>query len=216
MLIFMISLIKKAANISLAAAACSLFFSCSKAGDISVQNGATAFRAGRLDDALEFFTKAVNEERRYSDELVYNSISNIYAAKEDIANAAVYLEKAVEGKPDYRSYVTLGSYYQSLKNYEKADFYYNKAIKMNPKKGEAYASLGSLFIETNNLEKAVENLEKGVELTPEIAVIHANLALAYAMQGNMEKSDDEFKIADKMHCVNLDRFEEKIQALRKN
>ena len=87
---------------------------------------------------------------------------------------------------------------------------------MNPKKGEAYASLGSLFIETNNLEKAVENLEKGVKLTPEIAVIHANLALAYAMQGNMEKSDDEFKIADEMQCVNLDRFEEKIQALRKN
>ena len=92
-----------------------LFFSCTKPGDSSVQQAVTAYGAGKYDQALELFNEALEKQTRYSDELIFAFISNIYAAQEDFENAAIWMEKSLEKKPDYRNYVTLGMDWQTLK-----------------------------------------------------------------------------------------------------
>lgn len=186
------------------------FFSCSKPGDAKVEQAVTSYSAGKYDEALKLFKESLNEERCYSDELIYNFISTIYSAQSDFENAAIWMEKSLEKKSDYRGYITLGMNYQSLKDYEKAEENYLKAAQLDETRGEAWASLGMMYIEEEkSLEKAALYLEKGVEFSPSIAVIHAYLAVAYYKLGNKEKSYLEFEKAKDLKCENLDLIKEK-------
>ncbi len=190
-----------------------ILFSCSKPGDASVEKAVEAYRLGKYEQALELFNKALEEETSYSNAMIYTFISNTYSAQEDFENAVIWLEKALEEKPDYRSFVTLGMNYQTLKNYKKAEESYSKAIEMNPQKGEGWASLGMMFLEEgSNTDEALRCLKKGAEFSPRIAVIHAYLGAAYLKAGEREKAEEEFAEAEKLHCQNLDQIKEKFGA----
>lgn len=189
-----------------------LFFSCTKPGDASVQQGVTAFGAGKYEQALELFNEALEKQTRYSDELIYAFISNVYSAQEDFENAALWMEKSLEKKPDYRNYVTLGMDWQTLKKYDKAEEAYLKATEMNPQKGEAWASLGIVYLEAEKpLEKTIEYLKKGTEFAPKIAVIHAYLGVAYSKNGQENLAEEEFLTAETLKCQNLELIKQKFQ-----
>lgn len=187
-----------------------IFFSCSKPGDSAVEQAVTAYRAGKYEQALELFNDSLEKGTRYSPALIYTFISNAYAAQDDFENAAAYLEKSLEERPDYRGYVTLGMDYQTLRDYKKAEENYRKAIEMDGQKGEGWASLGMMYLEEDiSLEKAVEYLEKGAEFSPRIAVIHAYLGAAYFKAGEKEKAEKEFAVAEALKCESLDQIKEK-------
>lgn len=189
------------------------FFSCSKPGDAKVNQAVNSYSAGRYEEAIELFKDSLNEERRYSDELIYNFISTIYSAQGDFENAAIWIEKSLEKKSDYRGYITLGMNYQSLKDYQKAKESYLKAVAIDDKKGEAWASLGMLYLEQGeSVETAVVYLEKAVAISPAIAVIHAYLGAAYHKLGQTEEALAEFEKARELKCENLDLIKEKFGA----
>lgn len=183
-----------------------LFFSCSKPGDLTVQRAIKAYQNQNYDESLKLFLQADEEESNYSEELIFTFISNLYGVQGDIENSAAYLEKALEKKPDYRGFVTLGMDFHVLGNDEKAEENYKKAIQMIPKKGEAYASLGALYLGQKKYDEAIENLQKATEFEPKLAVPHANLAVAYALAGRNAESEAEFTIAEELKCENLDEF----------
>lgn len=183
-----------------------LLFSCSKPGDLTVQRAIKAYQNQNYDEALKLFLQADGEDSNYSEELIFTFISNLYGAQGDIENSAVYLEKALEQKSDYRGFVTLGMDYHILGDDVKAEKNYKKAIQMTPKKGEAYASLGALYLGQKKYSEAIENLQKATEFEPKLAVPHANLAVAYALAGRKAESEAEFTLAEELKCDNLEAF----------
>lgn len=183
-----------------------LFFSCSKPGDLTVQRAIKAYQNQNYGESLSLFLQAGEEDSNYSDELIFTFISNLYASQGDIENSALYLEKALEKKPDYRGFVTLGMDYHVLGDDEKAEKSYKKAIETTPKKGEAYASLGALYLGQKKYDDAILNLQKATEAEPRLAVPHANLAVAYALAGRKAESEAEFTIAENLKCENLEEF----------
>ena len=187
-----------------------VLFSCSRPGDLTIQRAMKAYQNQNFDEALILFNEALNEDTNYHKESIYNFISTIYAVQEDLENSVVYAEKALELRPDYRGYVTLGRNYHLIGNDEKAEFFYKKAIEMNAQKGEAYASFGSLLIGQKKYNEAAAVLEKAAMLEPKIAVIHANLAIAYHFAGDGEKSEMEFKKAEEFKCENIEEFRKRI------
>lgn len=193
------------------AAVLSLLVSCAKPGDSLIEQGIAAYSKGEYEKSLSLFNQALEVETRYSDELIFNFIANVYAAQEDFLNSALYLEKALAAKPDYRGFVTLGMNYQTMGDFSKAEEAYKNAVSLNEKKGEAFASLGILYYEEGRDEEAYEFLIKGAELSPRIAVIHAHLAVVCAKTGRFEEAAEELKTAEDLQCVNLSQFEEKIE-----
>ncbi|MBQ4379423.1 MAG: tetratricopeptide repeat protein [Treponema sp.] len=183
-----------------------LFFSCSKPGDLTVGRAMKAYQAQNYEEALRLFNEALSEESNYSKDLLYNFITSLYLQQDDYENAVIYQEKLCEERPDYRNFVSLGMTWHLLKQDEKAVKAYERAVELNPKKGEAYASLGALFLGKKDYEKAADNLKKAAEFEPKIAVIHANLGVALAKLGENEKSEEEFKIAEELKCENLEEF----------
>lgn len=198
--------IKKTGIFFLAVLGSVLFFSCSKPGDLTVQRAIKAYQEQNYDESLSLFLQAGDEDSNYSDGLVFTFISNLYSVQGDIENSALYLEKALAEKPDYRGFVTLGMDYHVLGDDEKAEECYKKAILMTPKKGEAYASLGALYLGQKKYDSAIENLQKATEFEPRLAVPHANLAVAYALAGRKAESEAEFAAAESLKCENLEEF----------
>lgn len=183
-----------------------LFYSCSKPGDLTVQQAIRAYQKQDFNESEKLFLKALEEESNYSREIVYNFLANLYASQGDLENSIVYQEKMLSLKDDYRGYVTLGMNYHLMEDDVKAEESYRKAISLVPDKGEAYASLGSLYIGKKKYSEAVEYLQKAAEFEPKIAVIHANLAVAYALNGQSDESEAAFAQAEKLKCQNLDEF----------
>ena len=183
--------------------------SCAKQGDMTIREAMEAYRRQNYEDAASLFKRALSEDTNYSEETICNFIANIYMAQGDFAEANVYIERFLEKKSDYRMLVQLGRNYKEIGDNKKAAESYNRAISLNPKKGEAYASLGSLQIAEGDFSSAVENLKKAAEFEPKIAVIHANLAVAYALGGDKEAAEEEFKKAKELKCENLEEFRER-------
>lgn len=198
----------------------SIFFSitclsCSKPGDLTIQRAMKFYQSQDYEESLRLFNTALEEESNYSPELIYNFIANVYLKQEDLENAVIYQQKSCELHPEYRNLVSLGMTYHLLGRDEEAESAYQKAVELNPQKGEAYASLGAMYLGQNKTKEAVENLKKASELEPKIAVIHANLAVAYAAIGNPEASESEFKIAEDLKCKNLEEFKERAESMQK-
>ncbi|MBR4374056.1 MAG: tetratricopeptide repeat protein [Treponema sp.] len=183
--------------------------SCAKQGDVTIREAMEAYRRQNYEDAASLFKRALSEDTNYSEETICNFIANIYMAQGDFAEANVYIERFLEKKSDYRMLVQLGRNYKEIGDTKKAEESYNRAISLNPKKGEAYASLGSLQIAEGDFSSAVENLKKAAEFEPKIAVIHANLAVAYALSGDKDSAEDEFRTAKELKCENLEEFRDR-------
>lgn len=189
---------------------CFVFLSCSKPGDLTVGRAMKAYQSQNFEEALKLFQDALSEESNYSKDLLYNFIINLYLQQDDYENAVLYQEQLCKIRPDYRNFVSLGMTYHLLKEDDKAELSYKKAVELESEKGQAYASLGALYLGKGDYEKAIENLKKAAEYEPKIALIHANLAVAYAKIGESEKSEEEFKVAEELKCENLEEFRQRI------
>lgn len=186
------------------------FGGCSKPGDATVSRAITAYSSGDYDQSLQLFKQALEEETRYSPELIYGFISNVYALNEEWEEAAEYQQKSLELHPDYRGYVTLGMLKRTLGKNDEAKEAYQQAMALNPQKGEAYASLGALLLVQNDAQGALEFLEKARSLEPKIAVIHANLGICYAMLSREENARASLETAKSLKCENYTEFEERV------
>lgn len=193
----------------------SLFLvSCSKPGDITVQKAMDFYQKHDYEKALAYFKQSLEEERRNSDELVYNFIVTIYTMQEDFENAILYQEKALASKKDYRMIISLGMNYHLIQKDDKAEEIYKSAIEFDSKKPEAYAMLGSLYLGADKIDSAIENLEKASSINPKLSVIHGNLAIAYAKKGNFEKSSEELETARSLKCENIEEFENRVNEIK--
>jgi tetratricopeptide (TPR) repeat protein len=71
-----------------------------------------------------------------------------------------YLLKAAKTSPDNPDvYNLLGFSHRKLDKVEDAFFYYQKALKLDPRHQGANEYIGELYLQTNNLKKAEEHLE---------------------------------------------------------
>ena len=71
-----------------------------------------------------------------------------------------YLLKAAKTSPDNPDvYNLLGFSHRKLDKVEDAFFYYQKALKLDPRHQGANEYIGELYLRTNNLKKAEEHLE---------------------------------------------------------
>jgi tetratricopeptide (TPR) repeat protein len=170
-----------------------------------------AYSAKDYDAALHFFEQALESETRYSDEILYGFMSNVYAKQENWQAAADAQEKVLATKPDYRGLVSLGMLRHYAGDDRRAEEAYNAAIAQDAKSAEAYASLAALYLGQNRASEAVPLLEKATTLSPKIALFHANLAVAYAMTGAKEQSHASLAQAEALKCDNLAAFKERVQ-----
>lgn len=172
---------------------------------------------GRYEDAYPLLLEA---EEVLKESISYRSmgynylrLARYYWQKKDtlqteIAYSAYVLAAEKREKKAYlgSAYHRLGSFYQDIENYEKAEHNFNKALVAN--KGSGYDlidlmakfKLGGLFVEQGRFEEAISVLEQTIFETEELAKkeggvlavdfeeIYAEMAKAYEGMGAYEEA----------------------------
>jgi tetratricopeptide (TPR) repeat protein len=74
----------------------------------------------------------------------------------------------------------------------------NKAVAIDPKRGDAYLQLGILSSSQHNFEKAIGYYSQAIEVDPKLGEAHYRLGVAYDRIGSPEKAKEEFQLHDEI------------------
>jgi tetratricopeptide (TPR) repeat protein/fumarate reductase subunit D len=103
-------------------------------------------------------------------------------------------QKALAGRLAHRksiyfyTYYNLGKLFSDQKDYVKAEFYYRKALEINPKFPAIYINLASIYDMNGDAESAYEYIKKAFNLYPNNPVTNLNLGLYYIKIDMPEKA----------------------------
>ena len=90
----------------------------------------------------------------------------------------------------------LGILYISMENFEEAEFYLQRAIKLDTKLRWAHHALGHIFQRKQNYEDALEQFKQAINIESEYTLPHIGLADVYLEHLNQpEKAIAEYEIA---------------------
>lgn len=128
--------------------------------------------------------------------LIYDQIMN---AEEDTAKVSELnslqiemYEEAMEITPKWAMpYNNLGSVFNDIKDWNKAEVQLKKAIELRPNLHSAHFHLGVVFNKKNKTEDAVKSFRRAIELRPNDSESYVNL-------GNIHLQNDDFSSALKM------------------
>lgn len=146
-------------------------------------------------DSLEQAYSFNNNNYKYSLELGLALFST-----EEKKKAAFHLERYVSGadRVDPEVYLKLASLYESIKNYLKAEKYYNEYLKENSSNGEIHFSLGYLcYKHTGNFVLAESSFKAALKFTKEDDIYrkaksHEYLGDIYFSNMNLQASLDHY------------------------
>ena len=155
----------------------------------------------QCDDRVGGYEKHYNELMKESleeDKLGKNIPEN--ESKQDFKEDAKELDKRVEAiqnsKPESEltawDYLLIGNRAILEKDYNRAIFNFNMAIKLNPEDAYAYLFRGIAYAALKDYDKAIENYSKAIELNPEYAYAYCFRGHAYVDLKDYDKAIEDY------------------------
>jgi tetratricopeptide (TPR) repeat protein len=129
--------------------------------------GAAAAQRGNYDEAIKFFTKAIDSGELSQEQLsaVYGLRGLAWSDKKDYDKAIADYDKAIAIDPKSAdAYYDRGLAWYVKKDYDKAIADFTKVIEINPKDAEAYYLRGRAWHAKGDSLKAIEDYAKAKEL----------------------------------------------------
>lgn len=133
---------------------------------IFTQAGQYSFSQKNYDEAIEYFTEAIeldpnNKEAKLGISDALTTKGDEYMAKSEARNALNFYNDAISNNDKNSSaYIGLGGVYEDLDDSNKAIANYESALKIDKNLTEIFSPLGILYYEKGNLDKADEFLTK--------------------------------------------------------
>jgi len=142
-------------------------------------------KSDRLAAAETFTTASLDAMRAYA-------MGQDLSVQGNFEEALAEYQAAVEYDPEFgRAFAGMGVVYGNLRQEEKAEESYQKALQYLDRMSERerYRTLGGYYLlVSHNFEKAIENYETLVELFPADGGGHSNLAFAYLSMRDFDKA----------------------------
>ena len=166
----------------------------------TLDDAIAASNAGKYDDAIAGFTKAIELNATCS--ACYYNIGYNYAQKKDYDNAETNYKKAVEMKADYGdAYAGLASVYNAQRKFDLAAAASAKASEFasagasaagggNP---DALYNQGVILWNGGKIAEAKKAFESAIQANPNHAEAHYQLGMALVNEGNLAGAATEFE-----------------------
>jgi len=149
-------------------------------------------RLDRKDEALAKLKDVIAREPKNFDAIV--TLGNLYRNNEDFANAATTYDQAlaVLGTPapgNWRIFYYNGIAHERLKQWDKAEKMFRKALELSPNESSVLNYLGYSMIEKKiNLHEALDMVKKAADLKPNDGYIIDSLGWAYFQLGDYDQA----------------------------
>lgn len=141
--------------------------------------GAFFLKKGRLDDAIDHFTKAI--EIKPDEASVLDNLGSALLQKGNLDEAIVLYQKALELKPAQASiHYNLANALLARGEVDQAIAEYESTLAINPNHTDAQNNLGAVLFQRGKLEQAIDHYQKALEVNPQDVRAEANLAWALA------------------------------------
>lgn len=90
-------------------------------------------------------------------------------------------------------YHELGLHHVSLGEYDKAEFYFVRAIQMSPQESVFHHNAGKVCLEQMKIDEAEKHLRQAILLDPNCAAAHCDLSIVLGLQGKWEECFKEYE-----------------------
>ena len=153
----------------------------------------------KTDEAVKHLKVMV--EQQPDDMRGYLALGGVYSASDNFAEAAKNYDRAVENlkdpqRPDWSIFYQRGIAYERLKEWDKAEPNFRKALELYPDQPQVLNYLGYSWIDMNrNLEEGLEMIRKAVEQRPSDGFIIDSLGWGYYRLGRFEEAVTELERA---------------------
>ncbi|WP_367715542.1 tetratricopeptide repeat protein [Nitratireductor sp. GISD-1A_MAKvit] len=164
-----------------------------------LQTGLNLADLDRHDEAESFLKAAI--EKDPDDIRAYLSLGRVFAVQEDYRSAAEVYDEAVTriGEPqreDWSLFYQRGIAYERLKEWDKAEPNFFKALELYPDQPQVLNYLGYSWVDMNmKLEEGLELISRAVELRPNDGYIVDSLGWAHYRLGRYEEATKELERA---------------------
>jgi tetratricopeptide (TPR) repeat protein len=124
----------------------------------------------------------------------HHNLGRYYQDNGYMGEAFSEYQKAFAGRMTHRkniyfyTYYNLGKLFSDQKDYVKAEFYYRKALEINPKFPAIYINLATIYDMNGDAESAYEYIKKAFNFYPNNPVTNLNLGLYYIKMNMPEKA----------------------------
>ncbi len=120
-------------------------------------------------------------------------------------NPLIFWEERINHPPaTVRAHVNLGSVYEEMGLYDKAEAQFRDSIESDPNYADAYNDLGNIYFKKGFYDKAVEEIRKAAKLNPDLSKCHFNLGNCYLKMGRYSEAIEEYKAFLKKQPFHLD------------
>jgi len=161
---------------------------------------------GNLQKALEYFQKALKEERNKETQVaqIYTELAQVYIQLGKTSEAFSYATKSLdiymkhlkkkENLDIAYTYQTLAQCYASLKEYEKAEVFGKRALDLRIKiqgpvshfVAKSYKVLGTIYSSMQRIDDAALNYHKGIDILTQIyGPLHPDLTAVQSLLENL-------------------------------
>ncbi|MGF9693216.1 tetratricopeptide repeat protein [Rhizobium sp. 0TCS1.26] len=165
-----------------------------------LQLGLTLAQTGEVDAAREHLRKLIESDP--SDIRSYIAYGSVLSDAKDYAEMAKTYDKAVEvigpvpQASDWSVFFQRGIAYERLKEWDKAEPSFRKALELNPEQPQVLNYLGYSWVDMDrNLEEGLAMIRKAVELRPDDGYIVDSLGWAYYRLGRYDDAVTELERA---------------------
>ncbi|MDX1574953.1 MAG: tetratricopeptide repeat protein, partial [Kiloniellales bacterium] len=178
-------------------------------------SGLDSHQAGNYDEAIEFYTLAIEAGDLPDRSLayVYNNRGASYRNLGRYNKAIEDYDAAIRLNPDYAT-----AFYNRGIAYDRKGFYglaiddFDTAIRLDPDLSDAYNQRGLAYVRDGRYDIAIENFSQAINLDPELDSAYFNRGLAYHSKGDTDRAAEDIK---KSHALNPDnpQYGEKLREL---
>jgi len=126
---------------------------------------------------LEFANKALAKKGNYKDALMVKAEAYLVLNQDN--NALKVADKVVDAEKSQRTYYLHGKVCEELKDWGKAEFDFEKAIKYDKSNMDTYVALSNAQIELGKIDEAMITCESGMKINSKNADIYVARAKVY-------------------------------------
>jgi protein O-mannosyl-transferase len=151
-------------------------------------------RSGKLDEAAQHFTRALELKPDFHDTLLNMGITR--SQQRRLSEAIPYFQRAIAVQPDAaKAHAQLGLAYANLNQNEQAAMALQRAVDLDPKDADTRANLGLVLIRLRKVPEATAQLDEAIRLDPNNAEAHNNLGIVLLATGRPAESIPHFETA---------------------
>jgi len=154
--------------------------------------GYTLTQAGKLDEAMEHFERALRIRPDYPE--AHNNLGVALTRAGRTQEAISHFEQALRLKPHYPdAYYNLGIALADAGRLQEAVVYYERALELKPDNAEAYNNLGNALVRIGRVEDAIRHWEQSLQINPDFAEAHNNWGSALLGMGKAQEAIEHYE-----------------------